>query len=443
VKYITCVFLLGKIKKVKAVEDKKKRMYSKNTNKVEVITLRKPKIVIVGAGYGGLMTTVRLQKLIGVNEAEIVLVNKNDYHYETTWLHEASAGTLHHDRVRYEIRDVIDSSKVDFVQDTVTEINKEEKKVILEKGEVDYDYLVIALGGESETFGIKGLKEYAFGITSVNSSRQLREHIEYQFATYNMEEEKNDNRLVIVVGGAGFTGIEFLGELTNRIPELCHEYDVDFHKVKIICVEAAPTVLPGFDPELVNYAVSQLERKGVEFLIGTAIKECTPDGIFVGKGEDEPHEIKAGTVVWAAGIRGNAIIEKSGFEAMRGRVKVQLDLRVPGFENIFMIGDSSLMINEEINRPYPPTAQIAMQQGEVCANNITALIRDKSELESFKPDIKGTVCSLGEDDAIGVVYGKKLTGKKASLMKKVVDNRALYMIGGAGLVLKKGKFKVF
>jgi NADH:ubiquinone reductase (H+-translocating) len=410
---------------------------------VEVITLKKPKIVIVGAGYGGLMTTVRLQKLVGVNEADIVLINKNDYHYETTWLHEASAGTLHHDRVRYDIRDVIDTSKVDFVQDTVVEIKKEEKKVILEKGEVEYDYLVIALGGEPETFGIKGLKEYAFGITNVNSSRQLREHIEYQFATYNMEEEKNDNRLVIVVGGAGFTGIEFLGELTNRVPELCREYDVDPHKVKILCVEAAPTVLPGFDPELVNYAVSQLERKGVEFLIGTAIKECTPEGIIVAKGEEEPREIKAETVVWAAGVRGNSIIEKSGFEAMRGRVKVQPDLRVPGFDDVFIIGDSSLVINEEINRPYPPTAQIAMQQGEVVARNVAALIRNKSDLETFTFDNKGTVCSLGHDDAIGVVFGKKVTGAKASFMKKVVDNRSLFMIGGAGLVLKKGKFNVF
>ncbi|MFS0775471.1 NAD(P)/FAD-dependent oxidoreductase [Neobacillus sp. 3P2-tot-E-2] len=405
--------------------------------------MKKPKIVIVGAGYGGLMTTVRLQKLVGVNEADIVLINKNDYHYETTWLHEASAGTLHHDRVRYDIRDVIDRSKVDFVQDTVVEINKEEKKVILEKGEVEYDYLVIALGGEPETFGIKGLKEYAFGITNVNSSRQLREHIEYQFATYNMEEEKNDNRLVIIVGGAGFTGIEFLGELTNRVPELCQEYDVDFHKVKILCVEAAPTVLPGFDPELVNYAVSQLERKGVEFLIGTAIKECTPNGIIVAKGEEEPREIKAETVVWAAGVRGNSIIEKSGFEAMRGRVKVQPDLRVPGFDDVFIIGDSSLVINEEINRPYPPTAQIAMQQGEVVARNIAALVRNKQDLETFTFDNKGTVCSLGHDDAIGVVFGKKVTGAKASFMKKVVDNRSLYMIGGAGLVLKKGKFNVF
>jgi NADH:ubiquinone reductase (H+-translocating) len=410
---------------------------------VEVITLRKPKIIIIGAGYGGLMTTVRLQKLIGVNEADIVLINKNDYHYETTWLHEASAGTLHHDRVRYDIRDVIDRSKVDFVQDTIVLINKEEKKVVLENGEVDYDYLVIALGGEPETFGIKGLKEYAFGITNVNSSRQLREHIEYQFATYNMEEEKNDNRLTIVVGGAGFTGIEFLGELTNRIPELCHEYDVNFQKVKIICVEAAPTVLPGFDPELVKYAVSQLERKGVEFLIGTAIKECTPEGILVAKGEEESREINAGTVVWAAGVRGNSVIEKSGFEAMRGRVKVQPDLRVPGYDDVFIIGDSSLVINEEINRPYPPTAQIAMQQGEVVSRNIAALVRNKSNLETFTFDNKGTVCSLGEDDAIGVVFGKKLTGSKAAFMKKVIDNRSLFMIGGAGLVMKKGKFKFF
>ncbi|TCJ04804.1 NAD(P)/FAD-dependent oxidoreductase [Cytobacillus praedii] len=404
--------------------------------------MRKAKIVILGAGYGGLMTATRLQKAVGTNEAEIVLVNKNSYHYETTWLHEASAGTLHHDRVRYDIKNVIDSNKVDFIQGTAVEIKTEDKKVILENGEIDYDYLVVALGGESETFGIKGLKEYAYSIVNVNAARQIREHIEYQFATYNTEEEKKDERLTIVVGGAGFTGIEFLGELGNRIPELCKEYDVDFQKVKVICVEAAPMVLPGFDPELVNYAVAHLEKKGVEFRIGTAIKEATPEGIIVGKGEEEVEEIKAGTVVWAAGIRGNSIIEKSGFEAMRGRVKVQPDLRAPGHDNVFIIGDSSLVINEEINRPYPPTAQIAMQQGETCARNLAALMRNKSDLETFKPDIKGTVCSLGEDDAIGVAFGKKMIGTKASFMKKMIDNRALYMIGGPSLVLKKGKFNI-
>ncbi|ALC89492.1 NADH dehydrogenase [Bacillus sp. FJAT-18017] len=401
--------------------------------------MKKPKIVILGAGYGGLITAVRLQKLTGDNEADIVLVNKHDYHYETTWLHEASAGTLHHDKVRYDISSVIDRHKVEFKEDIVLEIKKDEKKVILEKGELEYDYLVVALGAEPETFGIKGLKEYAFGITNVNGARQIREHIEYQFATYSTEEEKKDERLTIVVGGAGFTGIEFLGELSNRVPELCHEYDVDFQKVRVICVEAAPTVLPGFDPELVDYAVTTLQKRGVEFMIGTAIKEATPEGIMVAKGE-ELVEIKAGTVVWAAGVRGHAVIDKSGFEAMRARVKVQPDLRVPGYEDIFIIGDCSLVINEETNRPYPPTAQIAIQQGEHVAKGLAGLIRGKSELEAFVPDIKGTVCSLGEDDAIGVVYGRKLTGAKASFMKKVIDNRSLFMIGGAGLVLKKGKF---
>ncbi|RAK18663.1 NADH dehydrogenase [Anoxybacillus vitaminiphilus] len=407
-----------------------------------MIRLKKPNVVILGAGYGGLMTTVRLQTMVGVNEANITLVNKNDYHYESTWLHEASAGTLHHDRVRYPIADVIDSRKVNFVKDTVVKVVPEENRVILENGELSYDYLVVALGFESETFGIKGIKEYAFSIANVNAARQIREHIEYQFATYNTEAEKRDERLTIVVGGAGFTGIEFLGELVNRVPELCREYDVDPHKVRIICVEAAPTVLPGFDPELVEYAVNLLERKGVEFKIGTAIKECTPEGIIVAKG-DEVEEIKASTVVWAAGVRGSYVIDESGFEAMRGRVKVDPFLRAPGYENVFIVGDCSLIINEETNRPYPPTAQIAMQQGEVCAKNLAVLIRQQGELQAFKPDLKGSVCSLGEDDAIGVVFGKKIWGSKASFMKKMIDNRALYLIGGSSLVMKKGKFNFF
>lgn len=387
------------------------------------------------------MTVTRLVKKIGINEADITLVNKHNYHYETTWMHEASAGTLHHDRCRYQIKDVINTSRVNFVQDTVKKIDKEGKKVVLETGELSYDYLVVALGSVPETFGISGLKEHAFSIANINSSRQLREHIEYQFATYNTEAEKRPERLTIVVGGAGFTGIEFLGEMGNRIPELCREYDIDRQQVRLICVEAAPSVLPGFEPELVDYAVNYLEGKGVEFKIGTAVKECTPDGIIVGK-DDQNEEIKAGTVVWAAGVRGNPIIEESGFENMRGRVKVKPDLRVEGHDDIFVIGDCSLIINEETERPYPPTAQISMQQGETCANNLAALIHGK-ETETFSFDNKGSVASLGEHDAIGVAFGRKMTGTTASMMKKIIDNRSLFMIGGPGLVLKKGKFKFF
>ncbi|KOO48504.1 NAD(P)/FAD-dependent oxidoreductase [Priestia koreensis] len=404
--------------------------------------MRKPKIVILGAGYGGMMTALNLQKKLGVNEAEVTLVNKNDYHYESTWLHEVSAGTIHHDRARFKITNTINTNKTKFVQDTVTDIKLEEQRVILENGELEYDYLVVALGYESETFGIKGLKEHAFSIANINSARLIREHIDFVFATYNNEPEKRDELLTMVVGGAGFTGIEFVAELANRVPQLCKEYDIPREKVRVICVEAAPTALPGFDPELVEYAVTQLERKGVEFKIGTAIKECTEEGIIVAK-DDQIEEIKAGTVVWAAGVRGSYLIEKAGIENMRARVKVDPQLRAPGLDNVFVVGDCSLVINPEIDRPYPPTAQVAMQQGPTCAHNISVLVRGQGELQEFKPDLKGTVCSLGHDDAIGMVFGKKLFGTSASFMKKVIDNRSLFMQGGAGLVMKKGKFNFF
>lgn len=405
--------------------------------------MKRPKIVILGAGYGGIMTAVRLQKQMGANEAEVILVNKHNYHYQTTWLHEPAAGTLHHDRTRILIKDVINENKITFVQDTVVEIKPGDQKVILENGELEYDYLVIALGFEPETFGIQGLKENAFSIRNVDSVRKIREHIEYEFASYNNDAEKKPERLTIIVGGAGFTGIEFVGELADRVPELCKEFDIDSKEVRVINVEAAPTVLPGFDSELVEYAQNVLERKGVEFKIGTMIKECTKEGVILSK-DDVEEEIKANTVVWTGGVRGNSIVENSGFETMRGRVKVEKDLRAPGYDNVFVVGDCALIINEENDRPYPPTAQIATQQAYTCANNLLKLVRgNENELEGFKPVIRGTVASLGEGEAIGTVGNKKIFGTTAALMKKLIDNRYLFLLGGPSLVLKKGKLKLF
>ena len=410
-------------------------------SKVVSIFVKRPTILVLGAGYGGLSTVVNLQKSLGTDDADIVLINKNEYHYESTWLHEAAAGTLSPEQVRYDIKQVIDEQKVKFVKASVEAIDVKGKVVTTDVGTHTYDYLVVALGFEGETFGIPGLDKYALAMANVKAARQIRDHIDYQFATWSLEEETDDSRLTIVVGGAGFSGIELLGELGNRVPELCKEYDVPFEKVRVLCVEAAPMVLPGFDPELVDYAVRQLKSKGIEFSIGTPVVEATAEGVNIKKGEDEFEFIKAGTVIWAAGVRGNRMIEESGIENMRARVKVEKDLRAPGHDDVFIVGDCALMINEEVNRPYPPTAQIAMQQGDMCANNILALIKGEAT-STFTPDLKGSVCSLGDNDAIGLVFGKKVTGTKASFMKKMIDNRALFMIGGLGLVMKKGKFNV-
>jgi len=399
------------------------------------IEMSTPKIVILGAGYAGMVTALKLQKGLNYNEAEVTLVNKHDYHYITTELHQPAAGTMHHDKARVEIKELIDSTKVKFIKDTVVEINRENKTVKLENGELNYDYLVIGLGSQPETFGIQGLIEHAFSIRSINSVRQIREHIEYQFAKFKNEPERTDY-LTFIIGGAGFTGIEFAGELADRIPELCREFDVDRNLVRVIVVEAAPLALPMFDPKLVEYAMEVLSNKGVEFKLNTPIKECTQDGVILATGE----EIRSATVVWTGGVRGNSIIEAAGFEAMRGRVKVDPYLRAPGHDDVFIVGDCALVIDEASNRPYPPTAQIAMQHGYTVSQNLISLIRGEGQLEVFTPVIRGTVASLGRGEAIGIVGEKKIIGTVASIMKKIIDARYLYIIGGLPLVLKKGRF---
>lgn len=404
--------------------------------------MKRPKIVILGAGYGGMMTAVRLQKKLSANEAEITLINKNDYHYQATALHESSAGTLHHDRTRVYIKEVIDTSKVNFIQDRVVSIQPDKKTVTLENDELAYDFLVIGLGFESATFGIPGLEENAFSITGINSARLIREHIEYNFAKYHNEEEKNQARLNFVVGGAGFTGIEFVGELANRIPKLCKEYDIDRAQVRIINVEGAPTIMPGFDPDLIEYATNSLEARGVEFITNAMLKECTPEGILYEQ-DGEKHEIPTKTLVWAAGVKANSIVEESGFETNRGKIEVRDDLRAPDYDDVFVVGDCALIMNEETGRPYPPTAQIAIQHADTVSENLKKLVRGNSELDTFVPNILGTVASLGHNDAVGEVMGRKLYGWPATVMKKAIDNRYLLKLGGLGLMLKKGKFNLF
>jgi len=394
---------------------------------------RIPRIVILGAGYGGIVTAIRLQKELNYNEADVTLVNKHDYHYITTHLHMPAAGTDNPENARVDISKLIDEFKIDFVKGTVLQIKPQERKVVLEESTLSYDYLVVGLGGEPETFGIPGLREYAMNIRSINSVRLIREHIEYQFAKFKREPSRTDY-LTFIVGGAGFTGIEFVGELADRIPELCKEFDVDPGLVKIYNIEAAPSALPGFDPELVEYGMKVLADKGVTFKIATAIKECTPDGVVLATGE----VIKSSTVVWTGGIRGNHMLEEAGFETMRGRIKVDEHLRAPGHDNIYIVGDCSIVMNPE-GRPYPPTAQIATQQGEICANNLVASIRN-APLKEFKFSNKGVVASLGKGEAIGIVGSRKIKGGSAALMKKLVDMRYLYTIGGIPLVLKKGRF---
>ncbi|MFC4388343.1 NAD(P)/FAD-dependent oxidoreductase [Gracilibacillus marinus] len=399
-----------------------------------------PRIVVLGAGYAGMMTTKRLTQQFAPEEAEITLVNKHNYHYQTTWLHEVAAGTIDVNRSRIMITDVINPRRVNIVHDSVVKIHPDDKQVELSNSMLEYDYLVIGLGFEKATFGIQGMEEHAFSIQSVDKSRMIRDHIEYQFSRYKTEENPSDDLLTIIVGGAGFTGIEFVGELAERIPQLCKKYDIPRNRVKIINIEAAETVLPGFDEELIAYAVHSLTDRGIDIRTKTMIKEVKKDAVIVG---EEKEEIKAGTIVWTGGVQANRIVGESGFELTKGKVNVDSTLRAPNYDNVFILGDCAWVMNKETGRPYPPTAQIAIQEADVCAHNIRTLVFGGT-LREFKFDNKGTVASLGGSEAMGTIFdGHKLYGLQAKMMKNVIDDRYLFMLGGPSLVLKKGKFRPF
>lgn len=402
------------------------------------MSYERKKVLVLGAGYAGLSTVSKLQKIIGVQEADITLINKNEYHYESTWLHETAAGSMNWEDGVYPIAKVVDNMKVRFIPAEVTKINRDQQVVETTQGEFEFDTLVVALGFESESFGIKGMDEFATTIVSPETAVTTREEIEQNFIKYKTSKDPKD--LSILVGGAGFTGVEFLGELVETLPELCKIHGIDYNDVKITCVEAMPSMLPMFSDELTQYAVDFLESRGVEFMLGTAIVAANENG-FVVKVNDEEVQLEASSVVWTAGVRGSRLMEESFEGVKRGRIIVKEDLTIDGYPNIFAIGDVAAVMNGtgENARPYPTTAQIAMQLGEHTAKNIKLNLNGE-KMAAFSYDDKGTVCSLGSKDGIGVVFGREIKGKSASFMKKVIDTRAVLKIGGAVLGATKGKF---
>ncbi|MGJ7919748.1 NAD(P)/FAD-dependent oxidoreductase [Neobacillus sp. LXY-4] len=392
--------------------------------------MTKPKIVILGSGYGGIMTTKNLEKLLKSGEADVMLINKHEYHYVTTQLHKTCAGTAADDKITMPIRELIDESKVTFKKATVSSLDFNHKRILLEGGEsVSYDYLLVALGFAVETFGTPGIEEHAFNLRSFQTSKQVFPHILKQFSLY--KEDKDESRLTFAVAGAGFTGIEMVGELIEKLPELAKTYDVPFNKIKIVNIEAAPTVLPGFEKAAVDYTTKLLIENGVQVMTSTKILEATENYVKVAPGTEIPTK----TLIWSCGVRGHKLFEEAGLQTVRGKMVVDKFLRIPSVENVFCLGDNAMFMKDE-KSALPPTAQVALQQAPVCAKNIVATIRGQ-QLEAFEYHHKGSVASIGDAFAVGKVGSVVVKGKLAAFLKQVIEMRYLFYLGGPSLMLKQ------
>ncbi|GAW27828.1 MULTISPECIES: NAD(P)/FAD-dependent oxidoreductase [unclassified Carboxydocella] len=392
----------------------------------------KPRILILGAGYAGMICAKKLSKKLPPEQAEIILVNKHSYHQFLAQIHEPAAGRNDFEDVRVEIAEVLDLNRVRFHKGIVSSIDRERQQVHLSDGTVlSYDYLIIALGSEPEYFGIPGLAENALTLHSLNGARLIHTHIANALARYKAEPEQK-HLLTFVIGGAGFTGVELATELADWLPELARRYDIPVEKTKIINIEAAPCVLPGNDAFLCEQAAQIMAAKGIELITQDPIHHVESELVCLKSGR----QIHTGTIIWTGGVRGNRVVEASGFPVQRGRTPVDAFNRAQGWENIFVIGDCSLPFGPE-GKPLPPTAQVALQQAEHVGENLVNLLTGQP-LTPFRFIHRGVVASLGRRYAVGKVKKYRATGLIGHILKEAVAIRYLYKLGGLPLVIKKG-----
>lgn len=363
------------------------------------------KILLLGGGYANLSFLKNLNK-DKFNEYELTLISKENHHYQSVLLHEAvSSGK----DVSVSFDEILPKG-FSFIQDEIKEIK--EKEVLGQKGRYEYDILIVGLGFSSDDFKILGVKEHALSMVDFKNSLKIHEKIE----------NYGDN-LEIVVCGGGFSGIELIGNLAKDLRTV-------YKNFKLKCVEAMPIILPMFEEALSLKAKKYLEDLGVEFYLSSKILKCEKDGVIIQNGDKE-EKIKADIILWTAGVKGNEVIQNSPFfKSQRSKVEVDAFLNPTNQEtemkNIFILGDCAALKAPD-GRFFPPTAQLANEEGKYLAKVFNS---DFKLQESFSYQSKATICSLGNDYAIGVIGSTKIEGKIASYIKKLVELKWLIKIKG-------------
>ena len=378
-------------------------------------------IVILGAGYGGLLSALTVRKYLNKDQAQVTVVNQYPTHQIITELHRLAGGSISEQAIAMPLEKLFKGKDIDLVISKVESFSVDKKEVKLANGSyLNYDALVVALGSQTGFFGIPGLEENSMVLKSVNDANKIYAHIEGRIKEY--AQTKNEADATIVIGGGGLTGVELVGEIVDHFPKVAKKYGVDFKDLKIKLVEAGPKILPVLPDNLIQRATESLAKRGVEFLTGLPVTGVEGNKISLKDGSS----IVANTFVWTGGVAALPIVGESGLEVDRGKATVNEHLQSKSHNDVFVVGDSALAFPEEGGRPYAPTAQNAWQMGELVGYNLYAALEGK-KLEKFVPVNSGTLASLGRKDGVAIVGGNEtpLKGLPATLMKEASNIRYL------------------
>ncbi len=388
----------------------------------ESVPMVKPRVVIVGAGFGGLNAARALHDA----PVEVTVIDRNNHHLFQPLLYQVATGVLSPAEISAPIRSVLSKQKnAEVLMGEVTGVDTQAQRVLLHDQSVPYDYLILATGARDSYFGHNDWAAFAPGLKSIVQATTIRRKIllAFEMAERETDPEKRKALLTFVLVGAGPTGVEMAGAIGG----LAHKTLVsDFRHInpkeaRIVLVEALPRILLPFDERLAKKAHRALNRLGIEVRTSSPVEAIDSEGVVIA-GE----RIPAKTVIWTAGVAASPAGQWLGAETDRGgRIKVDSDASVPRHPNIFVIGDTASFTQD--GKPLPGVAQVAIQQGQYSASVIADRVAGKPHPETFRYVDKGNMAVVGRFYGIVAIGKLRMAGLVAWFMWLVLH--LMFLIG--------------
>jgi NADH dehydrogenase len=365
-----------------------------------------PHVVIVGAGFAGLTAAKRLRSAA----VRITLVDRNNYHLFQPLLYQVAIAGLVPSQVAYPLRTIFHKQKnLTFQMGEVTSVDFAAQYVKLNGSVIAYDYLILAVGGETNFFGMDSVKENAFQLKDIESAIDTRNHLLKMFenASREADAEKRKSMLTFVVVGGGPTGVETSGALAELISHVMRkEYPtLDIREACVLLLEAGNALIAGYPDELRKATLRLLKKKNVEVVFNAKLTDYNGQCILLADGT----EIRANTLIWTAGVQASEITRSLGVEvAGSGRVRSEAALQLPGHPEVYILGDASYLENGN-GQPLPMLSTVAIQQGKLAAENIQRAIKGL-EQKLFHYKDPGLLATIGRNAAVARIWGLSFSG---------------------------------
>lgn len=374
-----------------------------NYERYKSATPQKFPIVIIGAGFGGLQAAKSLAR----SGKEVLLVDRNNYHTFVPLLYQVATGQIEPELIAYPVRTVLRRRYGHFLMAEVEKIDFAKKVVLTNKLDIQYDYLVVATGSQTQYFGVAGAAEFALPMRTLEEAVTLRDRIFacFEAASY-LKLEHRQHLLTFAIVGGGATGVEIVGAFGELVrSRIRREYpNLDWREVKLILLQSGDRLLKEFPAKLGWAAHNHLQKLGVDIRLETQVKQISAQEVYLSDGQ----KISTATVIWTAGLE--AAIPNSSEElstATKGKLRVRSNLQSLTYPKVYAIGDAAYV--ENLSKPLSGVAPVALQQGVAVAQNITLQLRGQ-KVKPFRYLNKGRLAIVGCYSGVGLIGKWKLTG---------------------------------